>query len=80
VSSTAAEVAGAGGWQTYRLTAAAGAPDLREPIAAACAARSVLIRELRRETPGLERVFLSLIEADEEDRVTAGGVLRGTAA
>ncbi|MCC6659290.1 MAG: ABC transporter ATP-binding protein [Phycisphaerales bacterium] len=53
-------------WHTFRITAAAGAIDLREPIAATCAARGILIRELRREAPGLERVFLSLIEADEE--------------
>lgn len=77
----AEDVAGVdAGWAAFRVTAAAGAADLREPIARAAAAKGVLIRELRRETPGLERVFLSLIEADEEDRVAAGGVLRGTAA
>ena len=66
-------------WHTFRLTAAAGAPDLREVIAATCAASGVLIRELRREAPGLERIFLSLIEADEEDRVTGGLLTKGAA-
>jgi ABC-2 type transport system ATP-binding protein len=66
-------------WVTYRVTAAAGATDLRESIARAAAARGVLIRELRRETPTLERVFLALIEADEEARADPPGPALDTA-
>jgi ABC-2 type transport system ATP-binding protein len=51
-------------WSRLRLWAAPGAPDLREPIATAAADAGLLIRELHRETPGLERVFLELIEAE----------------
>jgi gliding motility-associated transport system ATP-binding protein len=63
------------GWSSVRVWAQPGAPDLREAIAKAAAGSDVLIRELRRELPGLERVFLELIEA--EDEVAAAG--RGAA-
>jgi ABC-2 type transport system ATP-binding protein len=52
-------------WIQLRITTAPGAPDLREAIAAATAAAGLPLRELRRETPGLERIFLQLIEAEE---------------
>lgn len=55
-------------WVSYRLHAAPSAGDLREAIARTASQRGVLIRELRRETPGLERVFLQLIDTDEQER------------
>lgn len=58
------------GWTGFRVHGVAGAGDLREPIAKAAAAAGVLIRELRREAPGLERIFLELIEA-EDDKAAA---------
>lgn len=58
------------GWVTLRLWASPDAgriamPDLREAIARKAAEASILLRELRREMPGLERVFLELIESEE---------------
>ncbi len=53
------------GWSLWLLTAKAGAPDLREQIAKALHEHGFLVRELRRDMPSLERVFLSLIEGDE---------------
>jgi len=57
------------GWAGFRIFAAAGSGDLRERIASSAALAGGLVRELRRETPGLERVFLELIESEE---VSAG--------
>jgi ABC-2 type transport system ATP-binding protein len=59
-------------WVRLRISAAPEAPDLREPIAAAAAAAGLPLRELRRETPGLERVFLQLIEAEESAPTFSG--------
>jgi ABC-2 type transport system ATP-binding protein len=50
-----------GAWTTCALTGAAPSLDLREAIAAAARDRGVLIRELRRESPNLESLFLELI-------------------
>jgi ABC-2 type transport system ATP-binding protein len=58
-------------WITWRLSAAPGAPDLREAIAAAAVDSGFIIRELRRELPTLERIFLEMIEADEGARLGA---------
>lgn len=69
---------GANRWVSYRLHAAPSAGDLREAIARTAQQRGVLIRELRRETPGLERVFLQLIDTDEQER-TEGHHLPGQA-
>jgi ABC-2 type transport system ATP-binding protein len=57
------------GWASLAITPAPGAPDLREALAATAAAGSLAVRELRRETPSLERVFMELIESDN-----AGGL------
>jgi len=56
-------VTAADGWGTFRVYG--GSADLREAIAKAAVAGGVVVRELRRETPGLERLFLDLIEAEE---------------
>lgn len=66
----AGEAGGGDGWSTWRVTARPEAGDLRETIASAAAARGVLIRELRRETPTLERVFLQLIDAEDDHPAT----------
>jgi ABC-2 type transport system ATP-binding protein len=50
------------GWVRVRVEALSGAGDLREAIAAAAAQGECAVRELRREKPGLERVFLELME------------------
>lgn len=52
-------------WTTFSLGAPPGAPDLRESIAASLAKAAIAPRELRRESPTLEQLFLSIIEADE---------------
>ncbi len=54
------------GWSSWRLAAKPEAGDLRETIAAAAAARGLLLRELRREAPTLERIFLQLIDAEDD--------------
>lgn len=58
------------GWVAYKVFGESAAGDLRDAIAAAVAAAGIPVRELRREMPGLERVFLELIEAEE----SPGGV------
>ncbi|MFN0134354.1 MAG: ABC transporter ATP-binding protein [Phycisphaerales bacterium] len=50
------------GWSSARLSPSHDAPDLREAIALAAAQANLPVRELRRESPGLERVFLALTE------------------
>jgi len=56
------------GWSLWMLTARPGAPDLRESIANAAYQAGLLVRELKRESATLERVFLSLIEGSESTR------------
>jgi ABC-2 type transport system ATP-binding protein len=41
--------------------------DLRAPIAVALARESIVVRELTRESPSLERIFLQLIESEAPD-------------
>ncbi len=65
---------GSDGWAVFRVAAEPGRPDLRESIALAAAAGGLNIRELRRESPGLERLFLDMIESDEVER--AAGAAR----
>lgn len=50
------------GWSLWLITAKATAPDLREAIAAGAMSAGILVRELRRETPSLEKVFVRLME------------------
>jgi ABC-2 type transport system ATP-binding protein len=52
-------------WVSLRVWAHPGVPDLREVLARTASEAHILIRELRREMPGLERIFLQLIEAGE---------------
>ncbi|HYE03127.1 MAG TPA: ABC transporter ATP-binding protein [Phycisphaerales bacterium] len=62
----AAEPAAPDGWQRLRLFAAPGAGDLREAIARTAAAAGLAVRELARPAPGLEQLFLSLLETDDD--------------
>ena len=56
----------ADGWVRMRAWPASGAADVREQLAAAAASRGAVVRELRRELPGLERVFMDLVESEDE--------------
>lgn len=67
------------GWAVLRVVGAAGAGDLRETIAAAAARSGMLVRELRREAPSLERVFLGLFDS-EDPRPGAVGAARAPGA
>lgn len=51
-----------GGWMTWRLEPTGPDTDLREPVARAAAQAGLLVRELRRETPTLEQVFVRIVE------------------
>ncbi len=59
------EAPAADGYRRLSIAARPGAGDLREAIARALAGRPGTTRELGREAPSLERMFLSLLEADE---------------
>jgi len=52
-------------WTNWVVSSKAGAPDLREFIAAAAMQNGTVLRELRTEVITLERVFLRLIEEAE---------------
>jgi gliding motility-associated transport system ATP-binding protein len=60
---------GADGWAEFKVAGRDG--DLRESIARGAAGAGVVIRELRREMPGLERLVLELIE-DSGARAAGG--------
>jgi ABC-2 type transport system ATP-binding protein len=62
---------GAEGWSRVRITSAAGAGDLREGLAAAAASAGALVRELHRERPNLERVFLELMDTAAAEQEAA---------
>ena len=49
------------GWRRFHLTASDDGAALTEQVGAVAAERRVPLRELRRDTPTLERVFLDLI-------------------
>ena len=53
------------GWVRLRVFPTPQAADLREAIAAAALAAGSTVRELRRETPGLERVFMDLLQSED---------------
>jgi ABC-2 type transport system ATP-binding protein len=55
---------GSDGWASFRISGAADQGDLRETIAVAAGRGGLTVRELRREAPGLERLFLDMIEAE----------------
>lgn len=63
------------GWSLWVLTAKPGAPDLREQIGIACAQAGLTLKELRKEVPSLERVFLRLIGADESPNERAAAAM-----
>lgn len=65
------------GWSLWMLTARPGAPDLRESIAAAAQQAGLLVRELKRESATLERVFLSLVEGATPGATPAPAVAAG---
>jgi ABC-2 type transport system ATP-binding protein len=53
------------GWARLTVTSTTGAIDLREPLAVAAAGAQLTVRELHRESPTLEQLFLQVIEADD---------------
>ena len=64
-----AEGSGDGGqrWTRVEVTAPATAGDLRERLGQAAAKAGLAVRELRRDVPGLERVFFDLLERAEDE-------------
>jgi len=48
------------GWHSLIVTADPAAPDLREPLAGACADAGLFLREITRPRPTLEHVFMRL--------------------
>ncbi len=67
-----------GSWRRYTITASRGTADLREPIAAALTTVGGVMRELRRETPSLEQLFVK-VSADAE-AMDSAPILSGAAA
>ncbi len=62
------------GGTRFTLTPKATAPDLREPLARAAHEAGLLVRELCRDAPSLEELFIRLIdEAADEDASTTEG-------
>jgi ABC-2 type transport system ATP-binding protein len=55
---------GVDGWASFRVSGAPGRGDLREAIAQGAAKAGLTVRELRREAPSLERLFLEMIESE----------------
>jgi len=53
---------GEGTWQRFTVTAHNGSQDLREAIAKAIAQTGGSVRELHREAPSLERLFMRILE------------------
>jgi len=53
------------GWHALIVTADPSAPDLREPLAGACADAGLFLREITRPRPTLEHVFMRLIQAPD---------------
>jgi ABC-2 type transport system ATP-binding protein len=69
-------------WRRLTVTAADNAGDLREPIAAVLTKSGCVTRELRREAPTLEHLFVQMIAQAEADTAPGGqnGQLQGDAA
>lgn len=69
-------------WRRLTLTASAKAGDLREAIAAALAQATCTVRELRREVPSLEHLFVQMIADAEAEHASseARSALAGAAA
>ncbi|TVQ30640.1 MAG: ATP-binding cassette domain-containing protein [Phycisphaeraceae bacterium] len=51
------------GWRRYEIMPETDAPDLRERLASATQESGAIVRELRRDTPTLEQIFIRLIDA-----------------
>lgn len=68
-------------WARWRITPINEAADLREPIARAAAAAGLTVRELRRESTTLEKLFASLIagQPTTDDMPTAVAPIPGSA-
>lgn len=69
----------AGGWMRYELQSDSGADDLREAIARLASASGRLCRELRREAPSLEQLFVRLTAGaagDSDEPSTEASALR----
>jgi ABC-2 type transport system ATP-binding protein len=62
----------ADGWLRMLITPAPAAPDLRQALAAAAIGAGAALRELSRQRPSLERVFLSLIESGAAEPAPGG--------
>ena len=63
VAKVAANGAIEDGWRRYEVTPEDDAPDLRERLASATQETGAIVRELRRDTPTLEQIFIRLIDA-----------------
>ena len=57
-----------GHWQRLQVVARGGAGDLREAIGRAIHRCGGTLRELRREAPTLEKLFVRLLEDAERER------------
>ncbi|MEC9374414.1 MAG: hypothetical protein VYC34_11250, partial [Planctomycetota bacterium] len=55
------------GWLRLSITPWPESGDLRESLAQSARAAGLLVRELRRDTPTLEQLFIRLIDAANED-------------
>lgn len=67
------------GWARCEITPEKTAGDLRAPIASTALNAGVLIRQLGRDEPTLERLFLSIIESDANPTAAVPGVNEGGA-
>ena len=54
-------------WRRLTVTASESTGDLREPLAALLAKAGGVVRELRREAPSLEHLFVQMIAEAEAD-------------
>lgn len=54
-------------WRRFTIVAAKLAADLREPVAATIAAHGGTIRELHRQAPSLEEIFMRVVARAEEE-------------
>ncbi len=69
------------GWRGIVVDPAAGAGDLREPIARVLQSRGVLVRALQREGATLERLFVDLVgQVPAEGGVAVGAGRKGASA
>lgn len=62
-----AEGSGASDWTRTTIHTASGTPDLREALAKAASDAGLIVRELRRDEPSLEELFVRLIDAAGEE-------------